>query len=277
MHVIGLISRKGGVGKTTLAVHLAVLAEQTGLRALLVDLDPQSSAAGWWRSRDAQTPPLVETKPARLKEILESAEGDNIDIVVVDGRPSLERDVAHVAALADLVVVPTRPAVFDLRSIIGTLDIAREAATRALIVLNACPPSRGFGEASVVTDARHALATFGVPVAPTAIINRSAFPAAALAGLAVTELEPDGKAAKEVRALWRAVEKELHRDGKTNSGRRAGGQAEHAASNRAGNGAARATEGARARRRHQSDHDQAADAGVARAEDDGAAAETPRE
>ena len=72
-----------------------------------------------------------------------------------------------------------------------------------------------------MVDARRALAAFGVPVAPVAVINRSAYPAAALAGLATPELEPSGKAAKEMHALWRAVEKELS-NGKANSGRRRG-------------------------------------------------------
>ena len=61
MKVIGVLSRKGGVGKTTLAIHLAVLAQRAGLRTLLVDLDPQRSAASWWRAREAETPQLVET------------------------------------------------------------------------------------------------------------------------------------------------------------------------------------------------------------------------
>jgi chromosome partitioning protein len=270
MQVVGLISRKGGSGKTTLATTLAVMGEQAGLRSLLVDLDPQGSSAAWWKARDAQTPPLVETKPGRLKDILEGAEGDGIDLVVVDARPSVERDVAHVASLADLVLVPTRPAVFDLRAILGTLDIVREASCRALIVLNACPPHRGAGEASVVVDARHALAAFGVPVVPVAIVNRSAFPAAALAGLSVTELEPDGKAAKETRALWRAVEKELKLDGKANPRRGAGDKAEHSGATRAGNGTGRAGETrSGAGPEHSGDDNQASRGDFDRAQGDG--------
>ena len=96
--------------------------------------------------------------------------------MVIDARPSVEADAAHVATLADLVLVPTRPAIFDLRAILGTLDIVKGTARRSLIVLNACPPPRGAGEASLVTDARRALTAFGVPVAPVAIINRAGFP-----------------------------------------------------------------------------------------------------
>jgi chromosome partitioning protein len=132
MKMLGVLSRKGGVGKTTLAIHIAVLADQAGLRTLLVDLDPQRSAASWWRARTAETPPLVETDPGSLRDILEAASEDKVDLVVVDARPSLEADAAHVAALADIIMVPTRPAIFDLRAILGTLDIVKGTKGRSL-------------------------------------------------------------------------------------------------------------------------------------------------
>lgn len=134
MKVIGLLSRKGGVGKTTIAVHLAVLAQQGGQRTLLIE--PRSTRQRGLlvaRAREAQTPALVETQPAELRAILDAARADGVDLVVVDTRPSVEADVTHVAALADLVLIPTRPAIFDLRAILGTLDVAKGAARRSLI------------------------------------------------------------------------------------------------------------------------------------------------
>jgi chromosome partitioning protein len=233
MKVVGLLSRKGGVGKTTLAVHLAVLAQQAGQRTLLIDLDPQGSAAAWWRARDAETPALVETQPGELRGILDAARADGVDLVVVDTRPSVEADVAHVAALSDLVLIPTRPAIFDLRAILGTLDVVKGTARRSLLVLNACPPARGAGEASVVTDARRALTAFGMPVAAVAITSRAAFIAAPVTGLTADETEPQGKAAKEIRALWRIVEKELaHGKAQSVTDRRAGSEAPTAAGRR---------------------------------------------
>jgi len=226
MKVIGLLSRKGGVGKTTLAVHLAVLAQQAGQRTLLIDLDPQGSAAAWWQARAAGTPALVETQPAELRGILEAARDEGIGLVVVDTRPSVETDVAHVAALSDLVLIPTRPAIFDLRAILGTLGVVKGTARRSLLVLNACPPARGVGEASIVTDARRALTAFGVPVASVAITSRATFAAAPVTGLTAGETDPQGKAAKEIRALWRIVEKELsHGKAESVTDRRAGPEA----------------------------------------------------
>lgn len=221
MKVLGVLSRKGGVGKSTLAIHLAVLAQQAGRRTLLIDLDPQRSAAAWWRSREAETPQLVETEPAKLRDILAAARTDGVDLAVIDARPSVEADAVQAATLADLVLIPTRPVIHDLRAILGTLDLVKGVARRSLIVLNACPPPRGAGEASIVTDARRALAAFGVPVASVAITNRAAFPAAAITGLTAGEAEPDSKAAKEMRALWRIVDKELSHE-KAHTGKRAG-------------------------------------------------------
>jgi chromosome partitioning protein len=261
MKVIGVLSRKGGSGKTTLAVHLAVQAQQEG-RTLLVDLDPQHSAADWWRAREAETPQLVETTPTELSDVLDAARADGVNLVVIDTRPSAELDVVHVAALSDLIVVPTRPAILDLRAILGTLDVIKGAARRSLIVLNACPPPRGAGEASLTGDARRALAAFGVPVAPVTIVNRATFSSALLTGLTAAEAEPGSKAAKEIRALCRVVQKELTHE-KAHARGRTGKEGV------ATNGAADAGGGRKAQgRRREDDHvaaDQARDAGGAEA------------
>ena len=128
MKVLGLLSRKGGSGKTTLAVHLAVAAQASGRRVLLVDLDPQGSAAAWWRARTAETPELEAATPDRLPALLDAARKAGVDLVVVDTRPSVEADAAQVAALSDFVLVPTRPAILDLRAILATLDIVKGAS-----------------------------------------------------------------------------------------------------------------------------------------------------
>lgn len=211
MRVLGLLSRKGGVGKTTLALHLAVLAQAGGRRTLLVDLDPQRSAAQWWMAREAETPQLAEAEPAKLRDLLEAARDDTVDTVVVDTRPAAAADAAYVAACCDLLVIPTRPAILDMRAILATLDVVKGAARRSTIVLNACPPARGAGEASTTVDARHALAGFGVPVSPIAITQRTRFATALITGLTACEVDPSGKGAREMRALWKNVEKELHR------------------------------------------------------------------
>lgn len=210
MKVLGLLARKGGAGKTTLALHLAVLAQQTRKRVLLVDLDPQRSSAGWWRAREAETPELEPADPDKLSAILSTAKAQGVDLVVLDTRPSVEADAVQVAMASDVIVIPTRPAILDLRAILETLEIVK-GSRKAHVVLNACPPARGIGDGPAAVDARNALKAFGVPVCPAVVSQRAVFSHALVSGLTATEVEPNGKAAAEMRAVWRYIEKELAR------------------------------------------------------------------
>ena len=153
---LALLSQKGGSGKSTLAVHLAVIAQATGRRTVIIDLDPQRSAAGWWETRTADTPEMVEATPGDLRAVLDAARDDGVDLAVVDTRPSAGADAGTAAAVADLVLIPTRPAIFDLKAIGATVDIVASAKVSAFIVLNGTPAGRGIGEASVTADARRA-------------------------------------------------------------------------------------------------------------------------
>ncbi|RKK03307.1 ParA family protein [Pseudoroseomonas wenyumeiae] len=211
MKVLGMLSRKGGAGKTTIAAHLAVAAEQAGKRTLILDADPQRSAASWWQAREATTPQMEAAEPAKLAALIEAARTAGMDLVVIDTRPSVEADAVEVAKLSDFLLIPTRPAILDLRAILGTLDIVKGSSRKAAIVLNACPSGRGIFEAGVTADARKALKAFGVPVAPAVLTQRAAFSHALVSGQTVTEAEPKGKAAAEVNALWKFVEREISR------------------------------------------------------------------
>ena len=209
MKTLALLSQKGGSGKSTLTVHLGVIAQAAGLRTVIVDLDPQRSAAGWWETRTAETPEMVETSPGELHAVLEAAEADGVALCVIDTRPSAGADAAAAAALADLVLIPTRPAIFDLKAIGATVDIVAAAKVPAFIVLNGTPASRGFGEASTTADARRALADYDVPVAQVSIGLRAALAHALIDGRAVNEFDPSGKAALEMTKLWQLTEKNL--------------------------------------------------------------------
>jgi chromosome partitioning protein len=206
---LALLSQKGGSGKSTLALHLAVIAQQAGLRTLLVDCDPQRSAGGWWRARAADMPELVETSPDNLRAVVKAAADDGVSFIVFDTRPSVERDTAEVARVADFCMIPTRPSILDLRAIGATVDVVKALDRRAAIILNACPAARGVGEASVTAEARRGLEVYGLPIAPQAVTLRAALAHALIDGRAVTEFEPDGKAAGELRRVWKWTEQAL--------------------------------------------------------------------
>jgi chromosome partitioning protein len=209
MKTLALLSQKGGSGKSTLAVHLAVIAQAAGRRTVIIDLDPQRSAAGWWETRIADTPEMVETSPGELHAVLVAARADGVALCVVDTRPSAGADAATAAALADMVFIPTRPAIFDLKAIGATVEIVAAAKVAAFIVLNGTPASRGFGEASTTADARRALLDYDIPVAPISIGLRAALAHALVDGRAVNEFDPTGKAALEMTKLWQLAERTL--------------------------------------------------------------------
>lgn len=206
MKAVALLARKGGTGKTTLAIHMGVLAQAAGQRVLFLDLDPQRSLAAWWRSRAAETPGLIETEAKNLRELLGAAAAE-YDLAVIDTPPAIGFDTTLVADLVDLVMIPLRPSILDVRAVEGTVTVVTAAKTKALMVLNACHAPRGDGEAPSTTEAREALRALSVPVADTSLAQRMDYARALNGGEAVSEFAPESKAAAEMGRLWNEVQR----------------------------------------------------------------------
>lgn len=205
MKTLSLIAQKGGTGKTTLTIHLAVQAQRAGHRVLLVDTDPQGSAGAWWQRRAATEPALVQGQGTELAGILAEAQGRGFGLVLVDTAPHSSEQSRACAECSDAVVIPTRPAILDLDAIGITTALVADLRVPAQIVLNACPPRTRAQEPRLVAEAREALTAYPVPVCPAAVSQRAAFSHALIDGRAVVEFEAQGKAAAEIDALWRAV------------------------------------------------------------------------
>lgn len=202
MKTLGIIAQKGGTGKTTLSIHLAVEASLSRLKVLLVDVDPQASATSWWRRRQEQMPELVQSRGDTLGDILKTAKEQGYDLAVVDTAPHSSEDSTSCARLADWVCIPTRPAILDLDAIRPSTDLVSAVDVSANIVLNACPPPTMFGEPHIVAEAREALTVYETPVCDVAVSQRVAFSHALIDGRAVSEYDRTGKAAREIDRLW---------------------------------------------------------------------------
>ncbi len=209
MKTLGIIAQKGGAGKTTLVIHLAVRAVLNGLKVLIVDLDPQASAMTWWQRRESELPALVQSNGAELEAVLKSARKSGYQFAIVDTAPHNSADARACASLADRVFIPTRPAILDLDAIGTTTELVAEIGAPAKVILNACPHPTRFGEPRIVAEARQALAGYGIPVSDVAISQRAAFSHALIDGRAVNEFDSSGKAAREIDELWRALGEEL--------------------------------------------------------------------
>ncbi len=196
MYTLTLMAQKGGTGKTTLAIHLAVAAEQAGRRAALVDLDPQASAAGWGDHRGSDRPAVAAVPAARLGDALAAARGHGADLAIIDTAPHSQSAALAAARAADLALLPLRPGVLDLRALGTTADICQLAGAAAAVVLNQAPP-RG-----PLADQAAEAAAARLEVAPCRVGARVAFQHSLTRGLGVLEHEPRGQAAREIRALF---------------------------------------------------------------------------
>lgn len=203
MKTIAIVSQKGGSGKTTVAVHLAVCAELARKSAAIIDLDPQASALEWYSRRDAEAPEVITSTPEQLPAMLERAKENGAGLVIIDTAPHSDRAAVVAATHADLVLIPCRPSAFDVAAIGTTLNLLRlaEVMNRAAILLNAAPP-RG-----PLTDAAEAGLSEIVPVISVRLHHRAAYSHAINSGNSVEEYEPNGKAAEEIRELYKWIMK----------------------------------------------------------------------
>lgn len=198
MKVVAIVSQKGGVGKTTLAVHLATAAAKAGHTVAIIDLDPQATAAQWGDWRAGDNPAVVAAPHARLAPTLAEAAKAGVALAVIDTGPAADSAAVAAAKNADLVLVPTRPAAFDLHSVKTTAELLRVTSTPAFAVLNAVPHFAG----SVLEEAATVIQSLGLGLAPVPLVDRVAYRHAVTDGKVASEFDPGGKAAAEVDQLY---------------------------------------------------------------------------
>lgn len=195
MKTIAVISQKGGNGKTTLAIHLATLAAESH-KVILMDLDPQGSAIEWASRRGDRPPDITPAHPASLGKEIERAGADGYTFGVIDTAPHADHAALQAARAADLVVIPCRPAIFDIAAISATLDLCKLANKQAAVVINSAPI-----RSRVVQEAIEAIEEKGGVVCPVIIRQRVAFQHCLIDGRTAGEFEPGGAAANEIAEL----------------------------------------------------------------------------
>ena len=197
MKTIAILSQKGGAGKTTLALHLAVASEQDGKIAVILDLDPQASATLWKDSRQDEKPAVISLQASRLENVLNTARKEGAERVFIDTAPHSESASLAAARVADLILIPCRPAILDLMAIRHTIDLARIAQKPVFVVLNSVS-HRG----ALAQDAQEAVESYQVPIASVLLGQRAAFVNALTLGKVAQEYEPKGKASEEIQQLY---------------------------------------------------------------------------
>jgi chromosome partitioning protein len=198
--IVTVAQQKGGAGKTTLAVHLA-LVWAMAKRVAVIDIDPQGSLAAWFRLRQQQrdTPGSALDVAAitgwRVSGEVERQAREH-DIVVIDSAPHAETEARLAVRASSLVLIPVQPSPMDVWATRATLDLARQENAPALMVMNRVP-----ARAKLTRAMTAKLAEFGAPIAATQIGNRVALAAALAEGEGILDAAPTSRAAAEMTAL----------------------------------------------------------------------------
>jgi chromosome partitioning protein len=196
MKVVAFVTQKGGTGKSSLAVSLAVAAHDSGQRVYVIDLDPQGTARNWFERRQADGLEVAALDAARLGDALAALRQQKFDLVILD-TAGVDQPATSAAMLqADLCLIPARPSVADIEAARPTIRSLSKLGKSFAFVLNQCPPGRSIR----TSDAFRALQLMGA-VAGTTVAMRADHLDALAQGLGVTERDPHGKAAGEVREL----------------------------------------------------------------------------
>jgi len=215
MHTIVLATQKGGTGKSTLAIGLAVAAMQAGHLVRVIDTDRQRTVANWRRRRahaGVLAEPLVEpiTMAGDVERRLHVFDRSGITLTVIDTAAGISPLTTTAIRAADLCLIPARPSPVDIEATAPTLSMIRAFDRPFAFILNQTP-SRSQRIDDAATSLGHeatALDLAGL-VAQPYITLRNDHQDALGKGLGVTEYAPNGRSADEVCSLWQWVQRRL--------------------------------------------------------------------
>jgi chromosome partitioning protein len=201
MKVISFVTQKGGSGKSTLCVSLAVAAQEAGRNVCILEIDRQATITDWYAQREeGKGPEVAQVAAERLDDTISKIKAGDYDYVFIDTPGVDNPGTIGAIRVSDMCIVPCRPTPADLRAFRPTLEAIQRLGKEFAFVLNQTPP-RSYR----VRDTADGLAVMGV-LADTNIVMRNDHQDAIGVGLGVTEFNPTGPAAEEVRKLWKWID-----------------------------------------------------------------------
>ncbi len=204
MHVICLLSQKGGAGKSTVVESLAVCADQHGQNALIVELDPQGTLKDWSNRREANHPQVHQTLPQSIGDVLDDARDRGVDMVFIDTPGHHNPAAVAAAAYADVIFVPCKIlSMKDVDAILPTIAEADRAQKPVYVIMNQVPPNAP----KLVRRRQVSIQEgFNIKVLSLCLSRRADFEYCDAYGLSAAEYNPKGAAAAEIEKLYVLVQ-----------------------------------------------------------------------
>ncbi|MGH6925930.1 MAG: AAA family ATPase [Propylenella sp.] len=199
MKTIAFVAQKGGSGKSTLCIGLAVAARETGSTVCMIEMDRQATVSDWAEIRKSEPPEVAQVDATEIAAVLTRLSDCRYDYAFIDTPGAIGPETLAAIRAADICIVPSRPTPADFRAIRPTLAAIYRMEKRFAFVLNQTPAN-----GCRVREAADGLIALGV-LPDVNIVLRNDHQDALGAGQGVTEFNPGGKAADEIRRLWRWV------------------------------------------------------------------------
>src|SRR5215212_4925439 len=206
MKAITFVTQKGGSGKSTLCINLAVAAQEAGCSVCILEMDRQATVSDWAEHRTSESPEVAQIDASQLDEVMRNLRSSAYDYVFIDTPGVDSTGTLSAIRAADLCIIPCRPTPADLRAFKPPLAAVYRLEKKFAFVLNQTPP-RSYR----IRDAADGLAVLGI-LPDVNIVARTDHQDAIGVGQGVTEFNPSGQAAGEIRRLWAWVERRAQTD-----------------------------------------------------------------